>query len=205
MSNDNIKGFNENEKEAMQQEINALRDQVSSLLQLFNNQSAKTSTSLDEEVTIIFNMCGALRVSFPSWSLKLTEFGERVVITKAQLQELVNNKRGYFKKQYILLDSKHVKLAELLRVSVYDSSSGKFIHPEDIDKFATMSTHEIEAYYESLSDPMKQTFVNYFYDKCCACAPGFYTAEVMNTLNRLTKSRIFDNLIASCTRNTINY
>lgn len=201
MSN-NEKGNNEN----LQEEVNALREQVSNLMQLLNMQAHNNcQSSLDEEVTIICNMHGAIRVNFATWSLQLTEFGEKVIITKAQLQELVNNKRGYFKKQYILLDSQHIKLAESLKIPVYDSNSQKFIKPEDITKFSKMSVSQMEQYYEQLSSPMKKTFINYCYDKCCSGDADFYNADKMNLFNRLSQSRIFDNLIASYTRTNSGY
>ena len=190
------------EKQQLQEEINNLREQVGSLVQLLQMQQTTSTSSLEEEVVIICNMHGSIRVTFPTWNLQLTEFGEKMTITKAQLQELVNTKRSYFKKQYILVDAKYLKIAESLRIPVYDSHSKKFIKPEDLESFATMSTFEIEQYYNNLSKKKKKTFVNYFYDKCCAGEPGFYTVDTMNTLNRLTKSRIFDNLITSCAINS---
>lgn len=196
----------EGNNELLQEEVNTLKQQVQNLLQLLQVQTQPShQSSLDEEITIIFNMHGTMRVNFPTWKLKLTEFGEKVIITKAQLQELVNNKRSYFKKEYILLDSQHIKLAEALKIPVYDSNSQKFIKPEDIDKLKTMSVSQLEQYYMQLSNPMKKTLINYCYDKCCSEDTDFYNVDKMNLFNRLSNSRIFDNLIASCTRKNGNY
>ena len=153
-------------EDQIQRLMGIIESQQSEMLMSKRNNAVKTST-LDEEVTIIFNMFGSLRVNFATWSLVLKQFGQRVIITKKQLQELVNNKRGYFDKQFILLDAKHIDLAEDLQVSVFDSSSKKFIQPQDIAKIATMSVYETEEYYNNLSVPMKTTFINYCFNKCC--------------------------------------
>ena len=99
-----------------QKRIKKLEDQIAQLTSMLLAQQQSYVTpvqlatgSLDQEVTIIFNMLsGSVRAIFPTWKLYLSEFGEKTVITKSQLQELVNNHRSWFKKEYILLDSKHM-------------------------------------------------------------------------------------------------
>ena len=119
--------------------IKALEDQIAKLTQMLAMQQSvmsqmsqplqpiRTGSGLDEEVTIIFNMvAGSVRAIFPSWKLSLNEFGEKTVITKAQLQELVNNHRSWFKKEYILLDGKHLDLAQSMRIPVYNPESKEY-------------------------------------------------------------------------------
>ena len=190
-----------------QKRIKNLEDQIAQLTSMLLAQQQSYVTpvqlatgSLDQEVTIIFNMLsGSVRAIFPTWKLYLSEFGEKTVITKSQLQELVNNHRSWFKKEYILLDSKHMDLGENLRIPVYNPDSKKFIKPEDIEKFATMDIYSLEDYYKGLSDVMKNSLENYLFNKCCSKDRNFYNVEKMNTFNRMTKSHLFDNLIMTCT------
>ena len=160
--------------------------------------SHKTST-LDDEVTIICAMMGgSIRGEFPTWKLSLTRYGQKYTLTRRQFQELVNTKRAWFRKQYIVLDPKHIDLAIENDIPVMDISSNVFINPKDIAKFGDMSDAEIKAYYDKLSDPMKKSFVNYFFNKCCEKDPKFYTVAKMNTVNMLIGGTLFDNLISVC-------
>ena len=160
--------------------------------------SHKTST-LDDEVTIICAMIGgSIRGEFPTWKLSLTRYGQKYTLTRRQFQELVNTKRAWFRKQYIVLDPKHIDLAIENDIPVMDISSNVFINPKDIAKFGDMSDAEIKTYYDKLSDPMKKSFVNYFFNKCCEKDPKFYTVAKMNTVNMLIGGTLFDNLISVC-------
>lgn len=160
--------------------------------------SHKTST-LDDEITIICAMIGgSIRGEFPTWKLSLTRYGQKYTLTRRQFQELVNTKRAWFRKQYIVLDPKHIDLAIENDIPVMDISSNVFINPKDIAKFGDMSDAEIKAYYDKLSDPMKKSFVNYFFNKCCEKDPKFYTVAKMNTVNMLIGGTLFDNLISVC-------
>lgn len=154
--------------------------------------------SLDDEITIIYNDFGTLRAQFPSWKLTLSNFGQRYTMTRRQFQELVNNKRAYFDAAYILLAPEYMKEAEENGVGVYNPNSKEFIKPEDIKKFASMTPRDIEDYYEGLSDNMKNAFVTYFMGKCYDKDINFFSVDKMNTLNRLTGTRLFDNLISVC-------
>ena len=160
--------------------------------------SHKTST-LDDEITIICAMIGgSIRGEFPTWKLSLTRYGQKYTLTRRQFQELVNTKRAWFRKQYIVLDPKHIDLAEENDISVMDLSSNEFINPKDIATFGDMSDAEIKTYYEKLSAPMKKSFANYFFNKCCEKDPKFYTVAKMNTVNMLIGGTLFDNLISVC-------
>ena len=160
--------------------------------------SHKTST-LDDEITIICAMIGgSIRGEFPTWKLSLTRYGQKYTLTRRQFQELVNTKRAWFRKQYIVLDPKHIDLAIENDIPVMDISSNVFINPKDIAKFGDMSDAEIKTYYDKLSDPMKKSFVNYFFNKCCEKDPKFYTVAKMNTVNMIIGGTLFDNLISVC-------
>ena len=192
--------------------IKALEDQIAKLTQMLTMQQSvmsqmsqplqpviHTSSGLDEEVAIIFNMvAGSVRAIFPSWKLSLNEFGEKTVITKAQLQELVNNHRSWFKKEYILLDGKHLDLAQSMRIPVYNPESKEYVKPEDLDRLSTMDAYDIESYYKNLSDNMQKSLTNYLFNKCCQKDRNFYDVNKMNIFNHMTKSRLFDNLIMTC-------
>ena len=92
--------------EAMMRKLNMLEDKLQDAEKrasdaeakaaATSNKKANTSMSLDDEVTIIFNMLGGtLRAEFPTWKLVLTDFGQRYVITRRQFQELLNTKRSF--------------------------------------------------------------------------------------------------------------
>lgn len=158
----------------------------------------KTFT-LDDEITIICAMMGgSVRGEFPTWKLSLTRYGQKYTLTRRQFQELVNTKRAWFRKQYIVLDPKHIDLAVENDIAVMDLSSNEFINPKDIVTFGDMSDAEIKTYYEKLSAPMKKAFANYFFNKCCEKDPKFYTVAKMNTVNMLIGGTLFDNLISVC-------
>ena len=156
-------------------------------------------STLDDEITIICAMIGgSIRGKFPTWELSLTQYGQKYTLTRRQFQELVNTRRAWFRKQYIVLDPKHMDLAIENDIPVMDLSSNAFINPKDIATFGDMSDVEIKAYYDKLSDPMKKSFVNYFFNKCCTKDPKFYTVAKMNTINMLIGGTLFDNLISVC-------
>lgn len=152
----------------------------------------------DDGVTIIFNTHGKLRTNFPTWTLSMSKFGQRVTITRNQFQELANNHRKYFDRQYILLDAKHMDLARNLGLTVYDASSNKFIKPEDIENLGKLSVRELEAYYDNLSEPMQRTLVGYVMNRCNERDPEFYNVEKMKLMNNLTHGNLFDYLIKLC-------
>ena len=196
---------NTNEREFLEI-LGKLQNKIDSLERELNNAKSQSeinamysTKSLNDEVTIIFNALGStLRAEFPTWKLSLTKFGQRHTMTKGQFQELLNNKRAYFRKQYIVLDSKHLDLAKENDIAVMDYASKQFIQPQDVDRFGTMNEQEIKDYYDSLSEPMKKSFVTYFFNKCCEKDPQFYTHSKMNTVNVLIGGRLFDNLISVC-------
>ena len=196
---------NLNPKEIMEM-FQSMREEITNLRKDLDQAKAerdialshKTST-LDDEITIICAMIGgSIRGEFPTWKLSLTRYGQKYTLTRRQFQELVNTKRAWFRKQYIVLDPKHIDLAIENDIPVMDISSNVFINPKDIAKFGDMSDAEIKAYYDKLSDPMKKSFVNYFFNKCCEKDPKFYTVAKMNTVNMLIGGTLFDNLISVC-------
>jgi hypothetical protein len=160
---------------------------------------AHKSSTLDDEITIICAMIGgSVRGEFPTWKLSLTRYGQKYTLTRRQFQELVNTKRAWFRKQYIVLDPKHIDLAIENDISIMDTASNAFINPKDIATFGNMSDVEIKEYYNKLSEPMKKSFINYFFNKCCEKDPKFYTVAKMNTVNMLIGGTLFDNLISVC-------
>lgn len=185
------------------EKIKGLEDTIEKLqlmlgqMAALNNLSNMTKPSNDE-VTIIFNTHGKLRTVFPTWTLSMSTFGQRLTLTKQQFQELANNHRKYFDRQYILLDSKHMDLAQNLHVPIYDATSKKFIKPEDLDKIGKLSVRELEEYYDNLSEPMQRTFIGYFMSRCNEKDPDFYNVDKMSLMNSLTKGNLFDYLIKLC-------
>ena len=200
----------QDEKDLNMQELLKLMqnmsDKIASLEEDLNKTKAERdiamsrhTPTLDDEVTIVCAMIGgSVRGKFPTWELSLTRYGQKYTLTRRQFQELVNTRRAWFRKQYIVLDPKHIDLAIENDISVMDINSKEFINPKDIATFGNMSDAEITAYYNKLSVSMKKSFVNYFFNKCCEKDPQFYTVAKMNTLNMLIGGTLFDNLISVC-------
>lgn len=190
--------------------IAELENQMATLQNLMaqlNVMSAFTQNkekTVDQEVCIICNFNGGLKTTFPTWSLSMSRFGQKVFITRQQFQELVNTHRKYFEREYILLDSKHIDLAEQLGVPIYDTASKKYMHPRDLEKIAKMGVHELEVYYNDLSEPMKRIFVSWFMNKCCEKDPDFYVVDKMTLLNNLTKGNLFEFLIKLCVSDNLS-
>jgi hypothetical protein len=185
--------------QSMKQEMASLKEDLDKTRAERDIARAQKTPTLDDEITIICAMIGgSVRGKFPTWELSLTRYGQKYTLTRRQFQELVNTRRAWFRKQYIVLDPKHIDLAIENDISVMDINSNKFINPKDIATFGDMSDVEIKNYYDKLSDPMKKSFVNYFFNKCCEKDPKFYTVAKMNTLNMLIGGTLFDNLISVC-------
>lgn len=183
----------------MSEEIANLRKDLDQTKAERDIAMSRQQSTLDDEITIICAMIGgSIRGKFPTWELSLTRYGQKYTLTRRQFQELVNTRRAWFRKQYIVLDVKHIDLALENDISVMDISSNAFINPKDIATFGDMSDVEIKAYYDKLSDPMKKSFVNYFFNRCCEKDPKFYTVAKMNTVNMLIGGTLFDNLISVC-------
>jgi hypothetical protein len=184
---------------SMNEEIAKLRNDLDQTRAERDIAMNRRSSTLEDEITIICAMIGgSVRGEFPTWKLSLTRYGQKYTLTRRQFQELVNTKRAWFRKQYIVLDPKHIDLAEENDIAVMDLSSNEFINPKDIATFGDMSDTEIKAYYDKLSAPMKKSFANYFFNKCCEKDPKFYTVAKMNTINMLIGGTLFDNLISVC-------
>lgn len=154
--------------------------------------------TINDEVVLVCNLIGTLKAKFPTWTLSMSRFGQRVSITKHQFQELVNNHRKYFDKEYILVDPKYMNIAAELDVPVYNPDSKDVIHPADLKKIGKMSGAQLEEYYLNLSQPMQRMFINYFMGKCYEYDPDYFTVEKMGLLNTLTKSNLFEYLIKLC-------
>ena len=203
---DNKKVENNFDPTVIMEMFKTMSDEIAKLKQDLDNTKAerdiaisRKATTLDDEITIICAMIGgSVRGEFPTWKLSLTRYGQKYTLTRRQFQELVNTKRAWFRKQYIVLDPKHIDLAIENDISVMDLSSNEFINPKDIATFGDMSDAEIKTYYEKLSAPMKKSFANYFFNKCCEKDPKFYTVAKMNTVNMLIGGTLFDNLISVC-------
>ena len=203
---DNKKVENNFDPAAMMEMFQAMHDEIANLKKDLDQTRAERDmataykpSSLDDEITIICAMMGgSVRGEFPTWKLSLTRYGQKYTLTRRQFQELVNTKRAWFRKQYIVLDPKHIDLAIENDISIMDLSSRDFINPKDIATFGDMSDADIKTYYEKLSDPMKKAFANYFFNRCCEKDPKFYTVAKMNTVNMLIGGTLFDNLISVC-------
>ena len=203
---DNKKVENNFDPAAMMEMFKAMSDEIANLKKDLDQTraerdiaTARKSSSLDDEITIICAMMGgSVRGEFPTWKLSLTRYGQKYTLTRRQFQELVNTKRAWFRKQYIVLDPKHIDLAIENDISIMDLNSNEFINPKDIATFGDMSDAEIKTYYEKLSPPMKKAFANYFFNRCCEKDPKFYTVAKMNTVNMLIGGTLFDNLISVC-------
>ena len=203
---DNKKVENNFDPAAMMEMFQAMRDEIADLKKDLDQTRAERDmaiaykpSSLDDEITIICAMMGgSVRGEFPTWKLSLTRYGQKYTLTRRQFQELVNTKRAWFRKQYIVLDPKHIDLAIENDISIMDLNSRDFINPKDIATFGDMSDADIKTYYEKLSDPMKKAFANYFFNRCCEKDPKFYTVAKMNTVNMLIGGTLFDNLISVC-------
>jgi hypothetical protein len=203
---DNKKVENDFDPAAMMEMFQAMRDEIENLKIDLDQTRAERDmataykpSSLDDEITIICAMMGgSVRGEFPTWKLSLTRYGQKYTLTRRQFQELVNTKRAWFRKQYIVLDPKHIDLAIENDISIMDLNSRDFINPKDIATFGDMSDADIKTYYEKLSDPMKKAFANYFFNRCCEKDPKFYTVAKMNTVNMLIGGTLFDNLISVC-------
>ena len=209
MANNNTVKKDENNNVDLQEILQLMKsmgDEIASLKKDLDQTKAerdiamsRNTSTLDDEITIICAMIGgSVRGKFPTWELSLTRYGQKYTLTRRQFQELVNTRRAWFRKQYIVLDPKHIDLAVENDISVMDINSRAFINPKDISTFGDMSDVEIKAYYDRLSEPMKKSFVNYFFNKCCEKDPKFYTVAKMNTVNMLIGGTLFDNLISVC-------
>jgi hypothetical protein len=183
----------------MKDEIKTLKDDLDQAKAERDIAMSHKTPTLDDEIVIICAMMGgSVRGEFPTWKLSLTRYGQKYTLTRRKFQELVNTKRAWFRKQYIVLDPKHLDLAIENDISVMDLNSNEFINPKDIATFGDMSDADIKMYYEKLSEPMKKSFANYFFNKCCQKDPKFYTVAKMNVMNMLIGGTLFDNLISVC-------
>jgi hypothetical protein len=188
----------------MQEEIEQLKKEKSNntnsndlskdLISLLNSNSLKNN-SIDEEVTIIFNLHGTARVIFPTWTLDLKEFGEERVLSKQQFQDLIGKKRSYFSKEYIVLHEKHMDLAQKYKITVYSQNSNLFMKSIDLDRFGDMDIYEIESYYNKLSENSKKHFLGYFMKKCYERDEKFFDTTKMQALNKISKSNTFEFLL----------
>lgn len=193
-----------NQLKSMQKEIESLKKEKNDLqeknmnllkeVEIQNNKKSATR-SRDSEVTLYFNQYGCLEAHLPDLDLRMEKFGEERTITYSQFQQLIGKHRKFFEKERLLVGPEDIDLVDRYKVKAYDPASSSYIHYKDIERFATMSGRELEAYYEKLSPKSKNGMLTLWMSKCYNKEPGFYTIEKMDALNRASSSKTFDLLI----------
>ena len=153
----------------------------------------------DREVTIVHNreLIGGLstHIVLTGLTIDFHTMGEERVLSWQQFEECVSKYRKFFEKEIILLAPEFEDLAQRYAVPCLRRANKRVIAREDLRKIGVMNVHELESYYNSLTEEDKAFVCSYWLGKCYEKDPNFYDRYKIETLNRLSNAGIFDNIM----------
>lgn len=162
--------------------------------QLINLLASRKS---DKEVVIVHNceLLGGLttHMELLGMNIDFRTIGEQRVLSWQQFEQCVSKYRNFFDRQVILLDDP--ELAARYNVPCVKRGKSHVITHEDIVKLHKMDIRELEDFINSLTDSDKDFVFSYWLGKCYTREKGFYDRYKVETLNRLSGKRVFDNII----------
>lgn len=162
----------------------------------------------DKEVTIVHNReivgGGTTHLALSNMTIDFTHFGETRTISMLQFEELTSKYRGFFNREIILVADKDRAIAEEYGVPCVKRKDGAVLGRADFERLGTMSIDALTNLYNSLTPNDKKFMLNYWLGQCYNRTPGFYDRYKIESLNALSKSGVFDTLIAFMNGETLN-
>jgi hypothetical protein len=162
---------------------------------LLNNKSNK-------EVTIVHTqeMKGGLKteIQLSTLSISFQHIGEQRVLSWQQFEELVSKYRSFLDEGIVMLPIEHEDLCEKYSIQCFSANSGEVLTNEIIKNIGNLSSQELEKCYNKLNPNSQKFLLSYWLGKCYDRDkdPKFYDRYKIETLNRLSNSYIFDNVLA---------
>lgn len=162
----------------------------------------------DKEVTIVHNReivgGGTTHLALSNMTIDFTHFGETRTISMLQFEELTSRYRGFFNREIILVADKDRAIAEEYGVPCVQRKDGAVLGRADFERLGTMSIEALTNLYNSLTPNDKKFMLNYWLGQCYNRTPGFYDRYKIESLNALSKTGVFDTLIAFMNGEVLN-
>lgn len=162
----------------------------------------------DKEVTIVHNReivgGGTTHLALSNMTIDFTHFGETRTISMLQFEELTSRYRGFFNREIILVADKDRAVAEEYGVPCVQRKDGAVLGRADFERLGTMSIEALTNLYNSLTSNDKKFMLNYWLGQCYNRTPGFYDRYKIESLNALSKTGVFDTLIAFMNGEVLN-
>lgn len=203
-----VTDVNANSMQELLASIISLKEELRQIKDETNKEKTNKTTELlnmladnkgNKEITIVHNreMLGGLAtvLNLSNLKIRFKTLGEQRVLTWQQFEELVSKYRKFFDIGILLLDSKHSELMDKYNINCYNREDKSIITKESFNKLGEMDLLELETYYKELSPNSQSFLVSYWLGKCYEKDINFYSRYKLDTLNRLSNSGIFDNLL----------
>ena len=159
-----------------------------------------SSRKSDKEITIVHNreLNGGLstHIELTGLTIDFHTLGEHRTLSWQQFEECVSKYRKWFLKEIILVDSQDKEVADNYNVPVVNRKGAMPITRSDLYKLGSLSIHQLEDYYHSLSVEDQGFMCSFWLGKCYEKDPAYYDRHKVECMSRLANNGAFDNIIA---------
>lgn len=159
-----------------------------------------SSRKSDKEITIVHNreLNGGLstHIELTGLTIDFHTLGEHRTLSWQQFEECVSKYRKWFLKEIILVDSQDKEVADNYNVPVVNRKGAMPITRSDLYKLGSLSIHQLEDYYHSLSAEDQGFMCSFWLGKCYEKDPAYYDRHKVECMSRLANNGAFDNIIA---------
>lgn len=158
-----------------------------------------TNKRSDKEVIILHNreMLNGLAtvLQLNGVTIQFHKLGEQRVLTWQQFEECVSKYRKLFDKEIILLEAGQEDLTEKYDIPSINRGSKYIMTKQKLLELGNLDVHQLEDFYYGLTEGDKKSVLSYWMGKCYEKSAKFYDRYKLETLNRVSSSNVFDNII----------
>lgn len=163
------------------------------ILDMLSNRKA------DKEVVIVHNremMSGlSTHIELTGLTIDFHSMGEERILSWQQFEECVSKYKSFFEREIILVSDEYDEEAQRYSVPCVHRKNGKALTSVDLKRLPKMSGRDLEEYFGSLNEKDRDFLFSYWLGKAYIKTEGFYDRYKIETLNRFSKDRVFDNLL----------
>lgn len=168
-------------------------DKTDRLLDILANRKS------DKEITIVHNceLLGGLstHLDLTGMTIDFRSHGEQRVLSWQQFEECVSKYRRFFEKQLILLSNEHEEIAQRYNIPCVKRGDKHILTHKEIVGLNKLSVPKLTEFVESLTDEDRSFVFSYWIGKCYEKAEGYYDRHKIETLNHLSGTHVFDNVL----------
>ena len=193
----------EKEAEALEANQSSANDTTVKLLETLVNSKSQREITIVHTEEMFNGLCTAVDLS--NLHIQFTRLGEQRVLSWQQFEELVSKYRGFINRGVIKVAAKDRDLCDKYQIQCYEPEEEFTLTTEILNRLPDMSKRELEDTYKKLSEDNQKILLSYWLGKCYAREDErderFYDRYKIELLNDLSKSFLFDNIIADINNN----